>query len=254
VKQSRWSPSPALAISVLALFVALGGTGYAAFGLPKNSVGTKQLKNGAVTGAKLSAGAVTGAKVEPGSLTGAEINVTKLGTVPTASQATNATHATSADSAQNAASAANAGNAAELGGLQPDAFEHAIPVGGWSSAAGNFSGPSSTFSFAGSGVDVTTTAGQTVVVSGSAALATSAGSAAIVLAVCAQPSGGGALQTLPSIGDDENVTVTTTRLPFAISQFGRPGAGTWKVGICVDDTSATAVNANDYSVGWAMVV
>ncbi len=49
----RFHPSPALVISVIALFVALGGTSYAAMTLPKNSVGTKQIKNGAVTAAKL---------------------------------------------------------------------------------------------------------------------------------------------------------------------------------------------------------
>jgi len=52
----KFHPSPALVISLIALFVALGGTSYAAINaLPKNSVGTKQLKNGAVTGAKLNA-------------------------------------------------------------------------------------------------------------------------------------------------------------------------------------------------------
>jgi hypothetical protein len=40
-------------MSVVAVFIALGGTGYAAFKLPKNSVGTKQLKNGAVTPTKI---------------------------------------------------------------------------------------------------------------------------------------------------------------------------------------------------------
>ena len=53
----RLRPSPALVISLIALFVALSGTGYAALNsLPKNSVGTKQLKNGAVTAAKLKYG------------------------------------------------------------------------------------------------------------------------------------------------------------------------------------------------------
>src|SRR4051812_18104514 len=51
-------PSPATAIALVALFVALGGTGYAALKLPKNSVGTKQLKNNAVTGAKVKAGSL----------------------------------------------------------------------------------------------------------------------------------------------------------------------------------------------------
>ena len=35
-------------IAYLALFVALGGTSYAALKLPKNSVGSAQIKNGAV--------------------------------------------------------------------------------------------------------------------------------------------------------------------------------------------------------------
>ncbi|MBV9337234.1 MAG: hypothetical protein JO243_15235, partial [Solirubrobacterales bacterium] len=41
------------AIAYLALFVALGGTSYAAINLPANSVGTRQLKNGSVTLRKL---------------------------------------------------------------------------------------------------------------------------------------------------------------------------------------------------------
>src|SRR5882757_10576208 len=41
-------------VAVLALFVALGGSAYAATQLPKNSVGPKQLKKGAVTRTKLS--------------------------------------------------------------------------------------------------------------------------------------------------------------------------------------------------------
>jgi len=47
------APSPALIISLIALFVALGGTTYAATSLPANSVGTAQLRNKAVTAAKI---------------------------------------------------------------------------------------------------------------------------------------------------------------------------------------------------------
>ncbi len=43
------------AIASLALFVALGGTGYAATQLAPDSVGTTQLRAGAVTGAKIAA-------------------------------------------------------------------------------------------------------------------------------------------------------------------------------------------------------
>ena len=46
-------PSPAIVISLIALFVALGGTSYAAFSLPKGSVGSAQLKRRAVTPTKV---------------------------------------------------------------------------------------------------------------------------------------------------------------------------------------------------------
>jgi hypothetical protein len=42
-------PSAALVIACLALFVAIGGSAYAAAALAPGSVGTRQLKNGAVT-------------------------------------------------------------------------------------------------------------------------------------------------------------------------------------------------------------
>lgn len=48
--------SPAVVIASLALLVALAGTGYAAVTLPADSVGTAQLKNGAVTAAKVKRG------------------------------------------------------------------------------------------------------------------------------------------------------------------------------------------------------
>ncbi len=41
-------------VAYLALFIALGGSAYAATALPKGSVGAKQLRNGAVTPSKLS--------------------------------------------------------------------------------------------------------------------------------------------------------------------------------------------------------
>jgi hypothetical protein len=44
-----------MVVACVALVVALGGTSYAAFNLPANSVGTKQLRRGAVTKAKLAA-------------------------------------------------------------------------------------------------------------------------------------------------------------------------------------------------------
>lgn len=54
-------------VASLALFIALGGASYAAIKLPKNSVGTKQIKNKAVTKAKLAKGlSVRGKTGAPG--------------------------------------------------------------------------------------------------------------------------------------------------------------------------------------------
>ncbi len=47
-------PSPALVVAALALAVALGGSSYAAIKLPRGSVGTRQIKDRAVTPKKLS--------------------------------------------------------------------------------------------------------------------------------------------------------------------------------------------------------
>ena len=75
-------------VATLALFLAIGGVGYAATRLPKNSVGTRQISNGAVTGAK--------------------IKLSSLGTVPSASHADTASTDTTATTATTAATAANA--------------------------------------------------------------------------------------------------------------------------------------------------
>jgi hypothetical protein len=68
----RWSSfpriSPALVVASVALFVSLAGGAYAAFSVPRNSVGTRQLRNGSVTGPKVRNGAVTASKVRARSL------------------------------------------------------------------------------------------------------------------------------------------------------------------------------------------
>jgi hypothetical protein len=84
-------------VSVLALFVALGGSAYA-FQLGKNSVGSKQLKKNAVTTAKVKKEAITAAKVKKGTLTGSQINASTLGQVPSAGNATTAGTASVANS------------------------------------------------------------------------------------------------------------------------------------------------------------
>lgn len=57
-------------VAYLALFVALGGTSYAAISLPTGSVGTRQLRNGAVTNKKLAKGAVGAGDLDRKSIAG----------------------------------------------------------------------------------------------------------------------------------------------------------------------------------------
>ena len=88
-QRSSRRPSPAMAVALLALFVALGGSAVAAVELARNSVGSEQIRAGSVTTTKLRNGAVTGAKVANGSLSGADITgpVASAGSASTASSA-----------------------------------------------------------------------------------------------------------------------------------------------------------------------
>ena len=100
-------PSPAAVIACLALFVALGGTGYAAV-----KINGKNLKNGSVTGSKL----------KRNTLTGRQINESKLGIVPKANLATTATTATTATHALSADTTPAAANATAVNGQKLERF------------------------------------------------------------------------------------------------------------------------------------
>jgi hypothetical protein len=75
-----------------------GGSAYAATEIAKSSIGNDQLKKNAVSTGKIKDGAVTGPK----------INLSSLGTVPSATHATSADSAMRADSATTATSAVTA--------------------------------------------------------------------------------------------------------------------------------------------------
>jgi hypothetical protein len=70
MRRARRLFTPANLIACVALFVALGGTGWAGQVLSKNSVGTAQLKSNAVSTSKIANGAVTKAKLGAGILGG----------------------------------------------------------------------------------------------------------------------------------------------------------------------------------------
>ncbi len=90
-KKIRSHLSYANVVATLALALVVGGgSALAAATLGKNTVGSRQLKSKAVTTGKIAPNAVNGSKVANGSLTGADINLSQLGTVPTAAAADSA--------------------------------------------------------------------------------------------------------------------------------------------------------------------
>ena len=83
----RRRPSAGTVIGVIALVVAFGGAAYADNKGP--SVGTVDLKTGAVTAPKIHSDAVRTAKIGDDAVTGAKVNESTLGPVPLANHALN---------------------------------------------------------------------------------------------------------------------------------------------------------------------
>jgi hypothetical protein len=125
-------PSPAMIVALLALFVALGGSSYAAVkisarDIQRGAVGTRAIANDSVRSADIHNATVSGADVADNSLTNADIDNTNLSaqTAESANTATRATTATSANTATNATNATNAtsaDNADTLDGLDSTDF------------------------------------------------------------------------------------------------------------------------------------
>jgi hypothetical protein len=101
-------PSVALVIAFVALFAALGGTGYAAL-----KVTGKNVENSTLTGVDVKNKSLEEKELEPDTLTGSRIKESTLGTVPSAQ------HAATAD---NATIAGKAADSDKLGGLAPADF------------------------------------------------------------------------------------------------------------------------------------
>jgi hypothetical protein len=110
-------PSPALVISLIALFVSLSGVSYGvatgfidsrelknnqvrSVDLRNNDVRTRDLRNNEVRGRDIRNSTVQGGDVALNTLTGDDINESRLGKVPSAAAADSATSATSATTAQ----------------------------------------------------------------------------------------------------------------------------------------------------------
>src|SRR4249920_951138 len=110
----RW-PSPALVVAALALFVALGGTVYAAKkakldgrAIRVKSIPGNRVKLHSIAPNRLKPGALASLGGPTGKITGAEIDLLSLGQVPNAAHAETADRAQSATDAETALNAVNA--------------------------------------------------------------------------------------------------------------------------------------------------
>jgi len=118
----------------IAVFIALGGVGYAA-----TTINGGAIKKQTIGAGKLKKGTLTSTQVKQNALTGSVIDESSLGTVPSAQAAVSATTATSAANAEHAvnadraseattaASATTAGDADTLDGLSAGELQVSCP-------------------------------------------------------------------------------------------------------------------------------
>ncbi|MBS1880780.1 MAG: hypothetical protein JST31_14815 [Actinobacteria bacterium] len=107
-------PSPAMAVAVLALVLALGGTVYAA----GTKINGKTVKAKSMPGNRVTPESLPGNRLKPGSVTGKQVDAATLAQVPSAKSAETATSAATATTAANA-NTLNGHSAGCPGGTQP---------------------------------------------------------------------------------------------------------------------------------------
>jgi hypothetical protein len=107
------------------------------------------------------------------------------------------------------------------------------------------------YAFVGPAVTLTITATQRLTASGVAPLGTSSGTAGLVqVGFCTQV---GAANPVNFAGLGYAAVTIGTRLGVPASASVVPGAGTYKVGMCILNSSSTAIDNNDYVNAWVMI-
>ena len=125
----RHRPSPAMIVALIALFVALGGSSYAAI-----KVGSKNIKRGAVNSRAIANNSVRSTDVKNSSLTGTDIKNDSLTNADIDNGNLRANTASRADTATNATTASNAnalGGIAATGFTRPDCASQSGAVKGF---------------------------------------------------------------------------------------------------------------------------
>ena len=117
-------------------------------------------------------------------------------------------------------------------------------------SAGTVAANAASFYFVGPTATVTVATGQRITGSMSAVLGVTAGTVSVDFALCYSNNAPVAFNQFAF----QSATVTTTPIPFATAgSVTPPAAGTYLVGFCVADRSATALNKNDWVNGFFQV-
>jgi hypothetical protein len=137
MRQGIWRSSPALVVSVIALFVALGGSVYAA--KKRAKIDGRAIRSKSIPGDRLKPRSIAANRLKPGvlraaaivsPLTGTDINELTLGQVPNAAHADFADSAQSAVDAQTALNAVNAVDAKTVNGHSVGCLPGTLPFAG----------------------------------------------------------------------------------------------------------------------------
>jgi len=142
MRQGIWRNSPALVVAAIALFVALGGSVYAA---KRARIDGRAIRTKSIPGNRLKPRSIAADRLKPGvlrgtalaaPLTGADINELTLGQVPSAAHADFADSAQSAVDAQTALNAVNAVDAKTINGHSVGCLPGTRPFAGacWESS------------------------------------------------------------------------------------------------------------------------
>jgi hypothetical protein len=210
------------AVSLLALFVALGGSAYAA---------------GKITGKDIKDHTITAADIKVGSLVAKDF---KAGQLPRGPRGT-----TGAIGATGTAGAT--GPAGAKGDTGADGT---VATARWASFIGTVTA-NANWQFAGPTVSVTVNGSQHLTASATGGLGVTAGSVSVDVSLCTATVAAPTPTPFNATSNFVRTIVTTTRSDFSAANSFVPAAATYTVGYCV--RTATNLDNNDWSTGWVEV-
>jgi hypothetical protein len=207
-------------VATLALFVALGGSSYAAI-----SVTGKNVKNGSLTGKDIKNSSLTSSDVKNRSLLSKDF---KSGQLPAGQQGPQGSKGDKGDQGPSGVLSTHA-----FGGTIGTITGSGTGVGDWQ--------------FAGATSAVTITAGQRITATAALALGAST-STAVNSDVCFQP-----LVGPPTPIGNHLTTAVSTRQVLSATATVSPAPGFYTIGACVAIPMGQALDNNNFTDGWFIV-